>query len=101
MLLVGAGSSSFQLLNNSLIMQESDPEFHGRVMSLVMLAWGFNGLVAFPYGFLADRVGERETLFLMGMLVFAVTAASTVARAAASRRAAPARPALLEAVAGE
>jgi MFS family permease len=101
MLLVGAGSSSFQLLNNSLIMQESDPEFHGRVMSLVMLAWGFNGLVAFPYGFLADRVGERETLFLMGMLVFAVTVASTVARAAASRRAAPARPALVEAVAGE
>jgi MFS family permease len=73
MLLVGGGSSAFQLLNNSLIMQEADPAYYGRVMSLVMLAWGLNGLVAFPFGFLADRAGERETLFLMGALVLAVS----------------------------
>jgi len=82
MLLVGAGSSSFQLLNNSMIMQEADRAYHGRVMSIVMLAWAFNGLVAFPFGFIADRVGERETLAIMGALVLSVTAASTIAHLA-------------------
>jgi MFS family permease len=92
MLLVGAGSSSFQLLNNSLIMQESDRAYHGRVMSIVMLAWGFNGLVAFPFGVVADRLGERETLAIMGALVLAVTVASTAAHlAVGGRRRQPAR----------
>lgn len=68
----GAGSSAFQLLNNSLIMQESDHAYYGRVMSLTMMAWGLNGLVGFPFGLFADAVGERETIFVMGILVVAV-----------------------------
>jgi MFS family permease len=74
MVLVGIATSSYQLLNNSLVMQEADPVYHGRVMSLTMMAWGVNGVVAFPFGMLADRVGERETLAIMGMLVLIVSA---------------------------
>ena len=74
MLLVGIATSSYQLLNNSLVMQEADPVYHGRVMSLVMLAWGVNGIVALPFGMLADRFGERETLAVMAILVLAVSA---------------------------
>ena len=42
-------------------------------MSLVMLAFGGFGLMALPYGFLADAIGERVTLLIMGVGVLAVT----------------------------
>lgn len=91
-LLVGAGASGFQLLNNALVMQESDPAYYGRVMSLTMLAWGANGLVGLPFGLLADRVGEGPTLSLMGVLVIGVTVATGLAYAAIGGRA-PSPPA--------
>jgi hypothetical protein len=43
------------------------------VMSLVMLAFGGFGLMALPYGFMADAVGERLTLLLMGVGVLTAT----------------------------
>jgi MFS family permease len=86
MLLVGAGTSAFQMLNNSLIMQETDPAFYGRVMSITMLAWGFNGLAGFPFGLLADAIGERETLMVMAVLVVGVTAATATGHLLLSRR---------------
>jgi predicted MFS family arabinose efflux permease len=79
MFILGIGASMFQLINNALIMKESDPAYHGRVMSITMLAWGFNSLVAWPFGLFADAVGERETLLLMAALVLTVTAATTFA----------------------
>jgi MFS family permease len=80
MLFVGAGSSVFQLINNSLVMQNSDPAFYGRVMSITMLAWGLNSLAGFPLGLLADRIGERESLFIMGLLVLVVTGITALLR---------------------
>jgi MFS family permease len=91
MFVSGAGSSAFQLLNNSLIMQESDQAYYGRVMSLTMMAWGLNGLVGFPFGLLADQIGERQTIFIMAMCVITVALAATTLHASLSRRtAAPA-----------
>ena len=86
MLLVGAGSSAFQMLNNSLVMQECDQAYYGRVMSITMLAWGFNGLAGFPFGALADVSGERTTLFVMGSIVLAATVVTALRSAALSRR---------------
>lgn len=86
MLLVGAGAGAFQLINNALIMQEAEPAFHGRVMSVTMLAWGVNGLVAYPLGAMADQIGERETLALAGAGVVAVTLATWAAYASITRR---------------
>jgi len=85
-MLVGVASSSYQLLNNSLLMQEADSKYHGRVMSVVMLAWGFNGLVAYPFGRLADTFGERETLALMAGLVLTVSALTFAWYTMVSRR---------------
>jgi MFS family permease len=82
MFIAGAGSSAFQLLNNSLIMQEADQAYHGRVMSLTMLAWGLNGLVGYPFGLLADSIGERETIFIMAAGVMSVTLLMSVLYAA-------------------
>jgi hypothetical protein len=72
MLPLGAGTGMFQMLNNALAMRESEPAYFGRVMSLMMLAWGLNGLIGLPVGLLADALGERQTLFIMGMTVIAV-----------------------------
>ena len=70
---VGAGSGAFQSLNAAVIARDTEPIFIGRVMSLVMLAFGGFGLMALPYGFLADAIGERVTLLIMGVGVLAVT----------------------------
>lgn len=90
MLFVGAGASGFQLLNNALVMQEAEPAYYGRVMSITMLAWGLNGLAGLPFGVLADRAGERQALLAMGLLVLAVALAAIAARAGLPRAAVPA-----------
>jgi MFS family permease len=89
MFLLGIGASGFQLINNALIMKEAEPAYHGRVMSITMLAWGFNSLVAWPFGLFADAVGERQTLMLMAAIVLSVTAATTFFGMVIGRRAQP------------
>lgn len=71
---IGAGMGGFQLMNNSLLMVESEGEYHGRVMSIMTLAWGANGLIALPIGALADAFGERAVLAGQGVGVIAVAA---------------------------
>jgi predicted MFS family arabinose efflux permease len=74
MLLVGGAVSGFQTLNMAIAMHLTEPAFYGRVMSLLMLAWSGNGLVALPVGALADEIGERATFIVMGAAVCAVLA---------------------------
>ena len=66
---VGAASAGFQAMNNSLVLALSDLEFHGRVQSLMMLSFSGFGMAALPLGALADQIGLRETLALMGVTV--------------------------------
>jgi MFS family permease len=73
MFIVGAGGSAYQTLNNAIALQESRAEYFGRVMSLMMLAWSFNGLISLPLGFLADEIGERAVFMTMGGGVGAAT----------------------------
>ena len=46
----------------------TEPAF-GRVMSLVIMAFAGFGLMALPYGILADWTSERQTLFAMASIV--------------------------------
>ncbi len=71
MMLVGGAGSAFQTLNNAIALREAQPEYFGRVMSLMMLAWSFNGLIGLPIGLLADEIGERHVLIVMGVAVMA------------------------------
>ncbi len=68
---VGAASAGFQAMNNSLVLALSDLEYHGRVQSLMMLSFSGFGMAALPLGALADQIGLRETLALMGITVMA------------------------------
>lgn len=72
MLLVGAGQAGFRMLNNALLLTEAEPAYHGRVMSLTMIAFGIEGLSSLPIGILADEVGEREMLAVLGSVSFVV-----------------------------
>ena len=83
MLFVGATGAAFQTLNTSLTMALADHEYHGRVQSLTGLGWSFFGIAALPIGFVADHVGLRETLVLMGALC--VVSVLTVELVAKSR----------------
>ena len=86
MIPVGAGMSAFQMLNNALVMRESEPAFYGRVMSLTMLAWGLNSLAGLPFGLLADWAGEREALAVMGVLATLIAVGVALAFAPISRQ---------------
>lgn len=74
--IAGGMSLSYQSLSNSLLLSLSAFEFHGRVQSIVMLAFSGSGIIALPLGMLADVIGLRLTFVLMGvaaaliMLVF-------------------------------
>jgi predicted MFS family arabinose efflux permease len=70
--MVGLGSGGFQMLNQSQLMTTTAPAYHGRVMSLQMLAWGGSGLMSLPLGIFADSLGERAVLSGMGVGVCAV-----------------------------
>ena len=69
----GASSGGFQVLNAAVIARRVEPMYIGRVMSLTLLAFAGFGLMALPYGVLADAVGERATLLAMGVLVLVLS----------------------------
>ena len=70
--LVGAAAASFQALNNSLVLTLAPVEYHGRVQSLLMLSFTGFGLAALPMGMLADAVGLRLTMSMMGVAIIVV-----------------------------
>ena len=75
MVAVGATSGVFQAINNSLVVNLTPAEFHGRVQSLLMLSFSGFGIAALPIGLVADAVGIRTTLVGMGFLVIVVVSA--------------------------
>ena len=62
----GCGASAFQTLNNSFAMRLTGPDFYGRVIGLMFLAWGLINLMSLPIGYLADEFGERAVLSGLG-----------------------------------
>ena len=77
LLVVGGASLMFQTTVNSLLLGRSDFEYHGRIQSLIMLGFSGFGIVALPLGVLADTIGLRTTLVLMGSAALVTTAVYT------------------------
>jgi len=71
---IGASSTGFQVLSNSIALTTSDPSHQGRVQSLMQLSFAGFGIAAFPLGKLAERIGLQPTIVLMGVLTFVAVA---------------------------
>jgi MFS family permease len=69
---LGAALLVFQTLDQALLLELSDLLFHGRIQGMVMLSFGAFGIAALPLGVLADAVGLRVTLTVMGVAVLLV-----------------------------
>jgi predicted MFS family arabinose efflux permease len=69
MVFVGGGISAFQTLNNSVALRLTDPQYYGRVMGLMQVAWGLINLTSLPVGALADALGERAVLSGAGVML--------------------------------
>ena len=69
---IGCGFGGFMTLVGAVIVRACEPGFFGRVMSLTMLAFAGFGLMGLPIGLLADALGERSALAMMGGAVCAL-----------------------------
>ena len=89
---LGIGRSAFMLVDNSLLMSGAEPAYHGRVMSLAMMGFGSQALLAPVWGALADAVGVRTTLLVVGLAAATVTLLVGVSWLALRRDATALRP---------
>ena len=79
-LLAVAGSMTvtYMAFTNSILLTNSDPDMHGRVMSLLSLDRGLIPLGAILAGTLVSAMGVRPGLFVMGSLVLVASTAALV-----------------------
>ncbi len=66
--IAGAATTTFQTLSNTLALRESNAEFQGRVQSIMQLGFAGFGMSALPLGVLAEQIGLRPTLVIMGSI---------------------------------
>ncbi len=74
---VGAATTGYQSLSNTLALGMTDESHRGRVQSLMMLSFAGFGIAAAPLGLLAEWIGLRWAMAIMGLV--AMTACSTYA----------------------
>ncbi len=76
--ILGAGRSGAMLVNQSLMMANTRQDYFGRVMSFGMMAFGLQALVGPVWGIVADQIGGRPTLALIGVIAMGATALMAV-----------------------
>ncbi len=72
LLIVGATSAGYMALNSTLVMDKTEPQFHGRVMSVYMLTFSAMPLAVTPFGAMADSYGAPLTIGIGGLALVAV-----------------------------
>lgn len=77
--LVGAGRSGVMLVNQSILMANTNPRYFGRVMSFVMMGFGLQSLLGPAWGGLADAIGNLDALFAVGVIAASATVLMTLA----------------------
>ena len=83
---LGGAATTFQTTNMSMSLLLAEPVYHGRVQSLVMIAFSAQSLVAFPLGALADQIGLREMHGFMAAATVLVVVWSVIAGRKARRQ---------------
>lgn len=73
-IVLGLAFTAYQTLNNTMVMDEADPTYYGRVMSINMLTFSMMPMMAYPLGLVADALGARGTFMVQGCIVLAFMA---------------------------
>ena len=73
MLLMGLGDSANRSLNQTLVMENMDAEYRGRVMSLWMMNFGLMPLGILPTSIIAEQFGPRMSFTCMGAAIVIIT----------------------------
>ena len=73
MLLLGLGDAANRSLNQTLIMENMDDAYRGRVMSLWMMNFGLMGAGILPVSFLSDFFSPRIAFAFMGAAITVIT----------------------------
>jgi MFS family permease len=76
---VGAAVTVFQSLSNTLALAMADDEHQGRVQSLMQLSFAGFGIAALPLGGLAEWIGLRSTIVVMGTMALLTSLAYATA----------------------
>ena len=74
MLPLGLGDAGRRTLNQSLIMEEVEDRYRGRVMSVFMLNFGLMPLGVLPAGTAAEYIGGQAVVGILALLLLGVTA---------------------------
>lgn len=72
LIIAGAVATTYNSLNMSLLFEQSDRQFHGRVLSLMSLDRGFVSLGAVVAGALAEGLGPQTGLLILGLSCISV-----------------------------
>ncbi len=78
MVVLGIGDSGRRALNASLIMEQTDDEYRGRVMGVYMMNFGLIPLGAIPLGFIAQWFDVRLSFAVAGGALLAAAIGYTV-----------------------
>ena len=83
---LGLATNGFMVLTSSRSLAISEPSHHGRVQSLMQLAFAGFGIAAAPLGALAEVIGLRATIVAMGLATFVAVAiyGATISRSLAA-----------------
>jgi MFS family permease len=71
----GFCSAGYNALNNTLVMGNTEPRLHGRVMSVYLLTFAVMPLGSVPAAWLADHIGGPLTIILAGGSLAAIVVA--------------------------
>jgi MFS family permease len=73
MVLVGIGRIGGNTAGNALLQDHTDPEYLGRVMSIMMLNFGLSGLGTFFAGLLAETISAPWAIGGLAMILMAIS----------------------------
>lgn len=75
---IGGATTIYQSLSNTLALNMTSPDHQGRVQSLMQLSFAGFGMAALPLGGLAEVIGLRATIVIMGLVAAAALLAYVV-----------------------
>ena len=71
---IGASTTVYQSLSNTMALSSSDDGHQGRVQSLMQLSFAGFGIAAAPLGLLAEVIGLRPAIVIMGLITVVAVA---------------------------